>query len=128
MKQLLKKKKINSKQKGSRGERDLRDFFKDQGLNARRSQQFAGGTESSDVLVEEWKATHIECKFTEHVKPYDFVAQAIKDSGGEKLPVVFWRRNGKEWLAMFSAEDACYLLSMRELLLSEARITLPVKK
>ena len=42
---------MNSRQKGARGERMFRDMFREAGFEARRGQQFSGGTDSPDVVV-----------------------------------------------------------------------------
>ena len=46
------KKKINSRQKGARGERELAAVFTTAGFPARRGQQFSGSPDSPDIVVE----------------------------------------------------------------------------
>jgi hypothetical protein len=102
---------MNSKQKGKRGEREAAQFLTSEGFPARRGQQFAGGTDSPDVVCESLSGLHFEVKRTERGNPYDWVSQAQRDAG-YKLPVVLHRRNDHEWLAVMPARD--FLRVIRE--------------
>jgi Holliday junction resolvase len=55
---------LNSNQKGKRGEREAAAFLTDEGFPARRGQQFAGGTDSPDVVCESLSGLHFEVKRT----------------------------------------------------------------
>lgn len=57
-----KKKKINSRAKGKRGELEAVKFLRSLGFTARRGQQFSGGPDSADVEVEELSNVYIEVK------------------------------------------------------------------
>ena len=98
-----KKAKINSRQKGVRGELELRDLFRRHGYEAYRGQQHSGGGDSPDV-VSNVPGIHAECKRLEAGNPYRWMEQAIRDAG-DRVPIVFHKRNGKEWLAILRAED-----------------------
>lgn len=101
---------MNSRQKGCRGERELRDVLRAAGFtNARRGQQFAGGGDSPDVVCPELPSTHFECKRVEAGNPYKWMEQAIRDAGS-KMPVVAHKRNGREWLAIIRFDDFIQLL------------------
>jgi hypothetical protein len=102
---------LNSNQKGKRGEREAAQFLTSEGFPARRGQQFAGGTDSPDVVCESLPALHFEVKRTERGNPYDWISQAQRDAG-YKLPVVLHRRNDHEWLAVLPAKD--FLRIIRE--------------
>ena len=99
---------MNSREKGKRGERDFRDFCRDMGFTARRGQQFAGGADSPDVIVEELPFVHLEVKFSEQAvigsayleKAWE---QATRDADGKKTPIVAFRRKRQAWMLM--AED-----------------------
>ena len=57
--------KINSRQKGAAGERELANWLKQyEGVEARRGQQFSGSPDSPDV-VHSMEGLHIECKQVE---------------------------------------------------------------
>ena len=94
---------MNSRQKGARGEREWRDFLRSLGLEARRGQQFAGGTDSPDV-VGGWPDTHAEVKRVEALNIHAAVEQAVRDAGSN-VPYVAHRKNGKPWLITIRAED-----------------------
>jgi len=94
----------NSRRKGCRGERDAAMAWAQAlGGFARRGQQFAGGTDSPDVITS-YDGIHLEVKRTEAGNPYHWVEQACRDSGG-KVPVVLHRRNRQEWLAIVRLAD-----------------------
>lgn len=95
---------INSRQKGARGERLWRDELREQGFKARRGQQFAGGTDSPDVICTELDHLHFEVKVVEALNLRDAVDQACRDAGS-KTPVVAHKRNNSPWLVTMLAAD-----------------------
>jgi Holliday junction resolvase len=100
---------INSRQKGARGEREWRDQLRNEGFDARRGQQFAGGTDSPDVICESLPGIHWEVKRVERGNPYEWMEQAERDAG-TKMPVVAHKRNGKDWICIMSAESLFALI------------------
>ena len=95
------KAKINSRQKGARGERELARRFQEQGYDCRRGQQY-NGLEGEDVVG--LPGVHVECKRTERFHLYDAVDQAKRDASG-KIPVVFHRKNNSEWVSVMTLDD-----------------------
>ena len=89
---------MNSRAKGKRGELDFCRFLGDHGFPARRGQQFAGGTDSPDVVCPSMPDVHHEVKRTERLHLHDALDQAIRDAV-TKLPIVWYRRNGYGWVA-----------------------------
>lgn len=73
--------KINSRSKGARGERMWRDELRAAGFTARRGQQFAGGTDSPDVICSELAGLHQEVKFVESLNLEKACKQADRDRG-----------------------------------------------
>lgn len=96
--------KVNSRQKGARGERELAELLRERGIKARRGQQFSGGTDSPDI-VHDIPGLHIECKRTETLNVYVALEQAVRDAGMENTPVVFHRRSKKPWVVIMLASD-----------------------
>lgn len=95
----------HSKRKGKVGELELVAFLKKyEGVEARRGQQFSGGGDSPDI-VHNIDGIHIECKRTEALKLYPSIEQAEADRPDEAVPVVFYRRNKKDWVVVMYAED-----------------------
>jgi Holliday junction resolvase len=94
---------MNSRAKGARGERLWRDQLREQGFTARRGQQFAGGTDSPDVICEELKNLHMEVKFVEALNLDKACEQAIKDSCGKPYIVAHKKKN-KEWKVTMSSD------------------------
>lgn len=103
----------NGRAKGARGEREAAkawvDAMESAGLKAtaRRGQQFAGGTESPDVVTN-FQGIHLEVKRVERGNPYGWMEQAVRDAG-HKLPIVLHRRNGEDWLAIVRLTDVARL-------------------
>lgn len=94
-------KKINSKQKGARFERQLASLFRDYGYSeSRRTAQYCGNTgDASDVVG--LPGLHIEAKHQEQMRLYDWIDQAKRDAvanGEDKIPVVFHKKNNAEIL------------------------------
>jgi len=93
---------MNSCQKGKRGERLLRDVFREHGFTARRGQQYAGGTDSPDVIVGELDWLHIECKVG-NCNMTDAVVQASRDAAWKPW-VVCHKPNNKPWRFVIGEE------------------------
>ena len=94
-----------SRAKGCRGELEASKVWAHvMGGKARRGQQFAGGTDSPDV-ISDFPGIHIEVKRCERGNPYDWLAQARRDAKG-KCPVVLHRRNNQPWLLILELSDA----------------------
>ncbi len=88
--------KINSRAKGARYEREIAKWFREEldQTDARRGQQFSGGTDSPDV-VNCLEGIHWELKHVESLNVYKAMQQAIRDCG-QKVPAVIHRRNNVE--------------------------------
>ena len=95
---------MNSKRKGSAGEREWAAFCRDHGFTeARRGTQFRGGFDSPDVVG--LPGVHQEIKRVERLNIHEAMQQSIRDSEGKALPIVAHRRNREEWLVTMRAED-----------------------
>lgn len=103
-------KRINSRAKGQRGELELAELLRSHGIGARRGQQFSGGTDSPDVVHDLGGLFHIECKRVERGSLYDWMAQASRDAGGGRIPLVCHRRSRGQWLAILPLEELLKLL------------------
>ena len=98
---------MNSKKKGSAGERELLHLLEAHGIPAHRNdQRFIGGVDRPDVYAEVYGVPlHAECKRTERLRLSEAVAQAVHDSNGHALPVVVHRSNRQPWLLTARLED-----------------------
>lgn len=108
---------MNSRAKGCRGEREWRDQLREAGFEARRGQQFSGGTDSPDVVCPSLPTIHWEVKRTETLSIYTAMTQAATDAGS-KIPVVAHKRNGRPWLCIITAEDFLTILRRSDLVAS----------
>ena len=102
---------MNSRAKGAAGEREWRDQLRSAGYTARRGQQFAGGTDSPDVICDELAGViHFEVKRVERLNLEDAMDQARRDGKG-KVPMVAHRKNHCPWLVTIPADAFFALLS-----------------
>ena len=96
---------MNSKAKGSAGERELAAILTAKGFPARRNdQRYTGGVGNPDVAAEGLKQYHIEVKRMERLNIGTAMQQAIHDADG-KIPVVMHRRNRQPWLVTVRLTD-----------------------
>lgn len=94
---------INSRAKGSRGEREWSSICKEQGYNTRRGQQFCGANGDADVVGV--NGIHFEVKRVQSLNVSKAMQQAVNDRKAEELPVVAHRKDREEWLVTMRAED-----------------------
>lgn len=111
------RKRINSRNKGKRGELELAAYLREHGFLARRGQQFKGSPESPDVLG--LPGHHVECKRVEALSLYNALAQAARDAGSDEIPLVAHRRNGRShhplpWVAILKLDDYLNLVQERD--------------
>lgn len=95
--------KINSRQKGKRGELELSHILNDAGFDTRRGQQFCGANGDADVVGLE--GVHIECKRVENLNLYNAMEQATNDARNGEFPTVFHRKDRKPWLVTMKLTD-----------------------
>lgn len=111
-------KRINSKEKGKRFERELANIFKEYGYDdARRTAQYCGNTgDASDVVG--LPGIHIEAKHQETMRLYEWMEQAARDanaSGENVIPVVFHKKNRGDILVTMTLDDWMKLYKGREM-------------
>lgn len=96
---------INSRQKGVAAERELAKLLAEVlGCEARRGQQFSGGTDSPDVVTD-IPGIHWEVKRTERLNLKEAQDQACRDAGVHQVPTVAHRYNRRGWWAMLQVKD-----------------------
>jgi hypothetical protein len=94
---------VNSRLKGKRGELAFAHLLRENGFDARRGQQFAGGMDSPDIISQELNWLHMETKHVEKLNLLDACAQAESDCGGKPW-IVAHHRNRGPWLITMRAE------------------------
>jgi len=102
---MKRKKKINSKQKGNRGEREWAKFCKKEGFSVRRSVQYCGKIEPDAGDCTGLPYIHQEIKRTEKLNIYDAFEQSKRDAKSTAIPIVAHKRNHKNWLIIMEAKD-----------------------
>lgn len=101
-----------SRNKGKRGELEWAKLCTKAGLPSRRGQQFAGGTNSPDVIHEGCDKLHCEVKRVEQLNLAAALAQADEDAMKCQYPYVAHRKNGGKWMVTMSAPVFFGLLRM----------------
>ena len=90
---------INSRNKGKRGELEAAKAVTEcLGVAARRGQQFSG-LEGEDIVTD-LDGVHFEVKRTERLNLYKAMEQATLDAGTNDVPVVLHRKNNEQWVAI----------------------------
>ena len=96
---------MNSKAKGSAGERELCVGLTAHGYPARRNEQrYIGGKGNADVVAEGLERFHFEVKRVERLNVPAAMQQAERDADG-RIPAVVHRRNRAPWLITMHLED-----------------------
>lgn len=108
---------MNSKRKGSAGERELLHLLEAHGIPAHRNdQKFVGGLDRPDVSATVCGVPlHVEVKRQERLRLSAAMMQAVHDANGHALPVVVHRSNRQPWLVSMRLEDILQLLHEREM-------------
>tara|TARA_R100000152_G_C6776007_1_gene204837 strand:- start:779 stop:1117 length:339 start_codon:yes stop_codon:yes gene_type:complete len=94
---------MNSRAKGKRGELECAHWLREHGYEARRGQQFKGTADSPDVVTN--LPYHIEVKLRENLNLHKAMEQAASEAPGNKVPVVYHRKNRTEPLVTMKADD-----------------------
>ena len=94
---------INSKNKGSVGERELANKLKEYGYSTERSVQYNGKNGQADVIG----LPHIwaEVKRVEKLNIYNAIDQAKRDAKNGDMPTVFHRKNRCNWLVTMELDE-----------------------
>jgi len=104
------KKRINSRAKGSAGERELSKFLTERGYKARRGQQVCGANGDPDIVCDRLKRLAIECKRVQALNVDKALRKCVEDMNEGQIGSVWHRRNGEEWKVTLRAEDFLGLL------------------
>lgn len=96
---------MNSKRKGSAGERELAAYLTARGFPAHRNdQRYTGGRGVPDVSAEGMDCLHFEVKRVERLNVSEAFAQARRDALG-RVPIVAHRRSREPWLVTLALSD-----------------------
>ena len=87
-----------SRQKGARGEREVRDVLRAHGFEARRDGRL---DDDLDHNLDGW---HLEVKRREQYQLDSWWKQAVDDAG-DRRPVVVFRKSNDEWKVVLRLTD-----------------------
>lgn len=91
------------REKGKRGEREVANILKEHGYEARRGQQFSGKNGDADVVGMD--GYHLEVKFCETTKVWEWYEQSETDARDGEIPLVVFRRSRSPWMVALKWED-----------------------
>ena len=97
--------KMNSREKGKRGEREFAAFCREEGYEARRGQQYSGEKGNADVVGLPWLYVEVKRRALKTLE--NWLHKALCESlsaGREELPVVFHRGDAEDWKVTMYAE------------------------
>jgi len=94
----------NSREKGKRGEREFAEVLRGLGIEARRSQQYAGNEGTADLKTAV-PGLHVEVKRRTAIGAVRFMDQAERDCLPDDLPLVALREDRGEWLILLHAKQ-----------------------
>ena len=108
----------SSKAKGARFERELANIFKEYGFeDSRRTAQYCGNTgDAADVIG--LPGLHIEAKFQETMRLYEWMEQAKNDAkanGNGNLPAVFHKKSRSDILVTMTLVDFMQLYKSKRM-------------
>lgn len=86
-----------------------------EGYEARRGQQFSGGTDSPDVICGDLPGLHFEVKLVQNLNVDRVMNEQAEPDAGDKIPVIAHRKNHSKWLVTLKAEDFFLILRNSDL-------------
>lgn len=95
--------KINSRDKGKRGELEIAHIMQDYGFSARRGQQFSGLQGDADVVGVPY--LHLEIKRVQALNLDKAMEQSQRDSREGEIPVVVHRKDRQDWRITMTLEE-----------------------
>lgn len=97
-----------SREKGKRGELELAKTMNGMGFDVHRGKVFYG-----EADIEGFDDIHAEVKRVEKLNYYKALEQAAEEAEKKdgKIPVLFSRKNGKQWLVTMYLTDGVYLMN-----------------
>ena len=95
--------KINSRDKGKRGELEIAHILQEYGYDARRGQQFSGINGDADVVGVPY--LHLEIKRVQALNLDKAMEQSTGDAKEDEIPVVMHRKDRKPWLVTCNLDD-----------------------
>ena len=95
--------KINSRQMGKVGEREIANILKGYGYDTRRGQQFSGLQGDADVVG--LPHAHLEIKRVEKLNLDKAMEQSKRDARDGEMPIVMHRKNRADWLVTMPLAD-----------------------
>jgi hypothetical protein len=106
-----------SRGKGIAGEREVANVWKDHGLEVRGLEgegdhlAIVKGRTDGDAALERGMTIHSEVKRQERLKLPEWWRQTVSEAPAGTVPVLSFRQNGTEWLAVLRLDDLAELVA-----------------
>jgi hypothetical protein len=98
----------SEREKGARGEREVAAIFRAHGFAAVRTPNSGGLAVKGDLAG---VPAHVEVKRQEVARPWSWWAQASSEAPSGVMPLVAFRRERADWLAIVRLDDVAALLA-----------------
>lgn len=95
--------KVNSRNKGKRGELEIAHIMQGYGFDARRGQQFSGLQGDADVVGVPY--LHLEIKRVQALNLDKAMEQSQRDAREGEIPVVIHRKDRQDWRITMTLEE-----------------------
>ena len=99
----------SEREKGARGEREVRDVFRYHGFDCDRVPN-SGGLRLKGDLHGDLPGVHVEVKYQERLRLPAWLRQASSEAG-DKMPVVAFRQSRGVWYAVLPLDSLVELLA-----------------
>lgn len=94
---------LNSRQKGTGGERELAAAYREAGFDCARTPNSGGLHIKGDVVGV--PGLHVEAKRTERLRLFEALKQAEREAPADAIPALHFRRNRDGWYVALRFED-----------------------
>lgn len=94
---------MNSRDKGARGEREIVEIYKAEGFDVHRTPMSGGMQWKGDV--QGVPGIHVEVKRAENLRLWDALAQARADCPAGDIPALHFRRSRSPWFVAVPLPD-----------------------
>lgn len=95
----------HSRAKGAGYEREIANFLKSYGYDAKRSGQYQSQSSDAAPDVSGFPPFWVECKRMKRIVIHGWMQQAIESSQPADIPIVICRGDGKSSLVVIDLED-----------------------
>lgn len=101
------------RERGKRGELEVRNVLRDHGFTVRATQRNLGGDQGDMLALGKGRVFHVETKLRETLNIWASLTQTINECPADATPLLTFRRNGTQWFAAMPLLSLLDVLDMR---------------